>query len=139
MEQIKQFISNLLDEENVCFIGSVNEEGFPNIRAFLQPRKREGIETIYFSTNTSTNKIKHFQLQNKSCVYVYNANKFQGALLIGTMEVLKEQYYKEMLWQTGDELYYQQGIADLDYCILRFTTNSGRIYQNFASETFSIH
>ena len=51
--QIYQFIS----EQKTAFIASVNEQGFPVIRAMLAPRKIDGNE-IYFTTNTSSNKIK---------------------------------------------------------------------------------
>ena len=45
--RIFQFIS----EQKTAFIASVNEQGFPVIRAMLAPRKIEGNE-MYFSTNT---------------------------------------------------------------------------------------
>ena len=34
-------IGNIVDKQTVSFLGSVDEEGFPNIKAMLQPRKRE--------------------------------------------------------------------------------------------------
>ena len=40
--------------------------------------------------------------------------------------------------EKGDTLYYSQGVTDPDYCVLRFTTQRGRYYRNFASENFDL-
>lgn len=138
MDSIKQFTDDLFDGQNLSFIGSVDKDGFPHIRAMLRPRKREGIKTIYFSTNTPTNKVRHFTQNEKSCVYVCDPVVFQGILLIGTMEVLEAPEYKGMLWRTGDEMYYPEGVTDPNYCVLRFTALSGRRYDNFQSVDFDI-
>ena len=133
MQQTEQFVANLFNGQNLSFIGSIDHEGFPNIRAMLRPRKREGISIIYFSTNTPTNKVKHFLENEKACVYFCDPINFQGAMLAGTMEVLETPEEKEMLWRTGDELYYPGGVTDPDYCVLRFKTKSVRTYSNFQS------
>ena len=134
----EQFVSELLEGQNLSFIGSVDEEDFPQIRAMLRPRMREGIKTIYFSTNTPTNKVRHFLKNPKACVYFCDPAAFRGALLVGAMEVLETPQYKEMLWRKGDELYYPGGVTDPAYCALRFTALKGRIYSNFHSEAFVI-
>lgn len=138
MDSIERFADDLFDGQNLSFIGSIDKNGFPHIRAMLRPRKRQGIKTIYFSTNTPTNKVRHFSQNEKTCVYVCDPAAFQGILLIGTMEVLKAPEYKEMLWRTGDEMYYPQGVTDPNYCVLRFTALSGRRYGNFQSVNFDI-
>ena len=53
MRDPEQTIGNLIDHQNASFIGSVDEEGFPEIKAMLPPRRREGIRTFYFTTNLS--------------------------------------------------------------------------------------
>lgn len=47
MKDVEKTIGNLIDKQKIAFIGSVDIEGFPNIKAMLQPRKREGIRTLY--------------------------------------------------------------------------------------------
>ena len=47
-------IERLIDQSEFAMIGSVDEDGFPNMKAMLSPRKREGLHTIYFTTNTSS-------------------------------------------------------------------------------------
>lgn len=58
MRNPEQTIGNLIDKQGVAFISSVDEEGFPNTKAMLPPRKREGIKVFYFSTNTSSMRVQ---------------------------------------------------------------------------------
>ena len=90
-DQIYQFIS----EQKTAFIASVNEQGFPVIRAMLAPRKIDGNE-IYFTTNTSSNKIKQYTANNKACIYFYKRGKFkyQGVSIIGEMEICTDKSTK---------------------------------------------
>ncbi|MDP4093381.1 MAG: pyridoxamine 5'-phosphate oxidase family protein [Bacillota bacterium] len=138
MYSSEQFVEKLYEGQNLSFIGSIDENGYPSIRAMLRPRKREGIKTIYFSTNLPTNKIRHFLKNEKACVYFCDPSAFQGALLTGTMEVLEAPEYKEMIWRDGDDIYHPGGVTDPNYCVLRFTAISGRKYSNFHSDNFSL-
>lgn len=134
----EQFITELYEGQNLSFLGSVDENGAPNIRAMLRPLRREGIGTIYFSTNTPTHKVRQYRANPNACVYFCDAAGFRGALLTGTVEVLESPEYKALLWQEGDELYYPRGVADPDYCVLRFTARAGRVYSNFITEEFTL-
>ena len=40
---------NLIDKQNTAFIGSVDVEGFPNMKAMLAPRRREGIKVFFIT------------------------------------------------------------------------------------------
>lgn len=126
------------DRLKTAFIGSVDEQGYPNIKAMLQPRKREGIKTFYFSTNTSSMRVRQFLSNDKACVYFCDNRFFRGVMLRGTMEVLTDAESKEMVWREGDEEYYPGGVTDPDYCVLKFTAASGRFYSNYHSEEFLV-
>lgn len=54
------------------------------------------------------------------------------------MEVLQDTQSKEMIWHDGDEMYYPKGVTDPDYCVLKFTAQSGRLCSNFKSENFEV-
>ena len=131
-------IGNLIDKQSVSFISSVDEKGFPNTKAMLPPRKREGIKVFYFTTNTSSMRVELYRKNDKACIYFCDKRFFRGVMLIGKMEVLEDAVSKEMIWQENDTMYYPQGVSDPDYCVLRFTAESGRFYSNFSSETFEI-
>jgi len=129
-------VGNLIDKVNISIISSVDSEGFPNTKAMLPPRMREGIKHIYFSTNTSSMRVNQYIDNPKACLYFYDKRFFKGVMLKGTMEVLQDSESKLKIWRDGDERYYPKGVTDPDYCVLRFTTKNGRFYSNFKSEDF---
>ena len=138
MKDAEKTIGAIADKQSISFIGSIDAEGFPNIKAMLQPRKREGIQTFYFTTNTSSRCVAQYLKDNHACIYFCDRRFFRGVMLRGTMEVLTDNASKEMIWQDGDTMYYPEGVTDPDYCVLRFTAISGRYYSNFKSEDFII-
>lgn len=138
MRDAVQTIGNLIDKAGGSIISSVDCNGFPNTKAMLPPRKREEIKYIYFTTNTSSMRAGQYIENPKACVYFYDKRFFRGVMLIGTMEVLTDSDSKEMIWRQGDEMYYPKGVTDPDYCVLKFTAQSGRFYSNFSSENFDV-
>lgn len=138
MRNVEQTIGNLIDKQSVSFISSVDEQGYPNMKAMLPPRIREGIKQFYFTTNTHSMRVKQYKENPKASIYFYDKRFFRGVMLTGTMEVLEDSDSKELIWQQGDTLYYPLGVTDPDYCVLRFTAQTGRYYSNFNSESFDI-
>ena len=138
MKDVRKTIGNLIDRQSTAFIGSVSAEGFPNVKAMLAPRKRIGLKTMYFTSNTSSMRAAQYRNDPKACVYFCDRRFFRGVMLTGTMDVLEDSESREMIWQEGDTMYYPLGVTDPDYCVLRFTAESGRYYSNFKSEDFSI-
>lgn len=138
MRNPEQTIGNLIDKQGVAYISSVDEDGFPNMKAMLPPRKREGIHTFYFSTNTSSMRVNQYKNNPKACIYFSDKRFFRGIMLKGTMEVLEDNVSKELIWEEGDTMYYSKGVTDPDYCVLRFTASTGRYYSNFKSEDFKV-
>ncbi len=138
MRDPEKTIGGIIDKSTISIIGSVDQEGFPNTKAMLKPRKRVGIKEIYFSTNTSSIRVAQFKQNPKSCLYFFDRSFFRGVMLRGTMDVLTDIEIKKEIWQDGDEIYYPEGIIDTDYCVLRFTAIDGRYYSNFKSENFLI-
>lgn len=131
-------IGEMIDKVDVSMIGSVGQDGFPNMKAMLPPRKRVGIKEIYFTTNTSSMRVNQYLNNPKASVYFFDNRNFQGILLKGLMEVLTDTQSKEEIWKNGDEIYYPLGVTDPDYCVLKFTGSKGRYYSNFHSEDFLI-
>jgi len=134
-EQIIEFINR----QKVAFVASVDEDGFPNMKAMYAPRKIED-NSFYFSTNTSSMRVQQFLNNPKASIYFYNKGRFkyEGVMLIGTMEVLHDEEVKREIWQVGDTMYYKQGVTDPDYCVLKFTAVKGRYYSAFKSENFEL-
>ncbi|MCD8182807.1 MAG: pyridoxamine 5'-phosphate oxidase family protein [Bacteroides sp.] len=138
MKDVETTIGKLIDKQRTAFIGSIDAEGFPNMKAMLKPRKRVGLRTFYFTTNTSSMRVSQFLKDNRSCIYFCDSRFFRGVMLKGTMEVMTDSEHKEMIWEEGDTMYYKEGVTDPDYCVLKFTVITGRYYSNFKSENFVI-
>ncbi|MCM1289127.1 MAG: pyridoxamine 5'-phosphate oxidase family protein [Corallococcus sp.] len=132
----KNGIFKFISKQKTAFIASVDENGYPVIRAMLAPRKIDDGE-IYFSTNTSSKKVKQFIADDKACVYFYKRGKirYQGVTIIGKMEVCTEQSTKNEIWRTCDRFIYKYGISDPDYCVLKFTCQAAEYYCDLKVET----
>ncbi|MDR0373888.1 MAG: pyridoxamine 5'-phosphate oxidase family protein [Nitrososphaerota archaeon] len=133
-----QALGTLIDKLSVSFVGSVDDFGFPNLKAMLPPRRREGVRVFWFTTNTSSRRVAQYRANSKACVYFCDTRLFWGVQLIGTMKVLEDTVSKELIWREGDMMYYPGGVTDPDYCVLKFTTQRGRYYANFNSEDFEV-
>ncbi|NBH82147.1 pyridoxamine 5'-phosphate oxidase [bacterium C-53] len=135
----RKHIIEFVKKQKVSFIASVDEEGFPNIKAMFAPRKIEG-NCFYFSTNTSAMRSQQFIKNPKASIYFFNKGRFkyEGIMLTGTMEILLDDKIKQEIWCTGDTMYYKQGVTDPDYCVLKFTAIRGRHYCNLKTESFDI-
>ena len=133
-------IAGCIRKQKVAFICSVDEEGFPNVKAMLKPRKIVGLKEFYFSTNTSSMRVKQFRENPNASIYFYHKGliKYEGVMLKGRMEVLTNQQTKDEIWRTGDTIFYKQGKTDPDYCVLKFTAQSGRYYCDLKTENFEI-
>ncbi len=114
-------IEKFIDKQSVSFISSIDSENYPNIKAMLKPRKRNGLKEFYFSTNTSSMRVKQYLKNNHASIYFYHKGliKYEGVMLIGKIEVLTDQETKNRLWRTGDTMFYKKGVTDTDYCVLK--------------------
>ena len=131
-------IENLISKQKIAYIASIDENGYPNMKAMLNPRKRNSLREFWFSTNTSSRRVAQYRENNKASIYFCDQRFFRGVMLLGTMEVLEDAASKEMIWEEGDTVYYPEGVTDPDYCVLKFTAKSGRWYSNFKSDDIEI-
>lgn len=138
MRDAEKTIGNLIDKQGVAYIASVSQQGYPQLKAMLPPRKRQGIREFYFTTNTSSMRVAQYRQNPKASIYFCDKRFFRGVMLQGQMEVLEDAASKEMIWRAGDTIYYPLGVTDPDYCVLKFVAHSGRYYAKFASEDFLI-
>lgn len=133
-------IEKFIKKRKVSFICSVDSDNYPNVKAMLKPRKIVGLSEFYFSTNTSSMRVKQYLDNPNACIYFYYKGliNYKGVMLKGKMEVLTDQESKNMIWKRGDKMFYKKGVTDPDYCVLRFTSESGRFYQNLKTFNFEV-
>lgn len=136
----KEKLEAFIRKQKVSFICSVDGNGFPNVKAMLRPRKQAGLREFWFSTNTSSMRVKQYLENPNASIYFYHKGlvKYTGVMLTGTMEVLTDQETKTMLWKKGDTMFYKGGVTDPDYCVLKFTAQTGRYYCDLHTESFAV-
>ena len=138
MSDLQKELEPFPDEAGLSFVGSVDDGGFPQVKAMLAPRGREGLRVFRFSTNASSMRVAQVRRNGAACLYFCDPRTFRGLLLTGTMEVLEDAASRRRVWREGDERYYSGGVDGPDCCALRFTARTGRYYCDFHSENFEI-
>lgn len=135
-----QKLEKFIDRQKVSIVASIDEAGFPNLKAMLKPRKHVGLREFFFSTNTSSMRVRQYQSNPKASIYFYHKGliRYEGVMLIGKMEVLTDQESKNSIWKRGDTMFYKGGVTDPDYCVLKFTAEKGRYYCDLKTESFEI-
>lgn len=127
----------LMKSAKIALVGSIDDMGFPNIKAMMN-LESEGLRKIWFSTNTSSRRISFLKENPKTCVYYVDSDKFMGLMLVGTIEVTQDNEIRRKLWADGCEVYYPLGIEDPDYSVLCFTAERGNFYQGLKNVDFEI-
>ena len=135
-----QEIERIIDKQECTFIASHGEDGYPYMKAMLRHRERKGLKEFYFTTNASALRTGHYRVN--PCASIYYTQKgpvrYIGILFMGKMEILVDQEIKSRIWRTGDHMFYCKGITDPDYCVLKFTAESGRCYCDLQTDNFTI-
>ena len=134
----KAEICKFISKRKTAFLASVDERGYPVVRAMLAPRRIEQ-NTLWFTTNTSSNKVRQFTANGKACVYFYRRGlfRYRGVCLTGTVEVCTDPPTKQAVWRPGDRMFYKHGVTDPDYCVLKLTCTAAECYCDLKIETIS--
>jgi len=137
-DSIKSEIKKLRENSPVAYLGSVNKDGYPQIKGMLV-LEHDDMKIQYFSTNTSSKRVEQFRNNPKASVYYCDAAAdYKGALFTGTMEVCTDHDTKAFLWRDGFEMYYPKGVDDDDYCVYRFTAETVNYYHGLSNITVPV-
>jgi general stress protein 26 len=135
-EAIREALA-LTNRSGIAMLGTNGENGYPNIKAMIK-MENEGLNRIWFSTNTSSKRVGQLAQNPKTCVYFVDFEQWMGLMLVGNVEVLQDVESKQRLWREGFEKYYPLGVADPDYSVLRFTAQWGNYYHALSNVTFEL-
>ena len=137
-DDTKKEIRALRENSKIAYIGSVNDEGYPQIKAMMV-LEHESMQVQYFSTNQSSKRVRQFQKNPKASVYYCSTGTgFKGALFTGVMEVCTDHDTKAFLWRENSEKYYPKGVDDDDYCVFKFTADTVNYYHGLKNTTLSV-
>ena len=129
---------------------TINPSGAPEVRAMINLRhkdiaphlqdffSKQPLTDIYFITNTSSAKMKHLAASQKTSVYLYDAQSFEGLLLLGSAADVTKAL-KNTFWVDSWKMYYPAGKDGGDFTILKFTPKEYKFYTGqFKVETGKI-
>ena len=137
MKNPEQIIGDLIDTQDICFLSFINSQGFPTSRAMLNPRKRQGIKEFYLTTNFSSQKSQSLLANPRAGLYFCDKRLYRGVALTGTVEVIQDQSVKDEVWRDMDTIFYENN-TDPNYCVLRFTADSARYFQDYHSTDITL-
>jgi len=135
---VRQKAEKLFKSVNTFIITCIGTDGYPHTKAVVPGKYRESINEIYFCTNTSSKFAAETAKNSKACVYFYTRKLiWKGCMLKGKMEIVSDLSLKKKYWQNKfKNAYPEKSHADPDFCLLKFTPESGRFYSWFKPEDF---
>ena len=137
-KQIREKILRMADNNRDVFVASLDEAGFPNMKAMFN-RGHKGLHTFWFSTNTSSIRVAQFEKDSRASIYLLDALGMHGVMFVGTMKVCHDDETRRAIWKPGDKKYYPQGVTDPDYSVLEFTALHGNYYHGLTKLLFGIN
>jgi len=126
-----------ITSQKISYLSTINEQKTPETRAMLNLssasefpnlKKFARTGTIYFTTNTSSSKMRHIAKNVNASVYFGDNNTFQGLLFTGKIEIVNDKKAKLALWQDSWTMYYPAGPGDSEYQILKFSAKKYKYY-----------
>ena len=135
-KELKKACSNLMEKVDVVYLSTVDINGFPHTRIMSNLRDKKQHPNlakmfeqhkedflIYMVTSSSSVKMQHIRANPKVsalfAVYTKVPTDFQCVMLCGEIEEVSEQQLKKQLWQAGWEIFWQGGMDDPEYTVLR--------------------
>ncbi|MFC1634343.1 pyridoxamine 5'-phosphate oxidase family protein [Planctomycetota bacterium] len=138
---IKEICLNLTETADAVYLSTFGLDGFPHTRMmsnlrnkeenpgsakFLEPDKKDFV--VYFVSGHSSIKMQQIRANPKISAYFCNPREFQTLMLAGEVEEVKDQEFKQKLWQDGWEMHWPKGAEDPEFVVLRLSPTFARGY-----------
>jgi len=150
-EEIRQTSLELLDSADAAYVTTIDEDGCPQTRCMFNLRNKDKFPRlidmfsdhqddfmVYFSTNTSSEKVAQIKKNPAVCVYYCKPEDFHGVMLSGNIEIVDDPKIREELWHDGWERYYPTGPHDPDHTVLRLRPAKAKGWYKGRAFTFQI-
>lgn len=128
---------NLIDRSFTGVLGTINENGIPQLKAMIKTAS-DGLKEFWFCSNTSSKRVEQINSNPNTCLYFYDEKTFEGLMLTGKAEVSYDESKRKKFWNDNMILYYPLGYSDPDYALIKFTAEKGNFYQNLKNIDFKI-
>jgi general stress protein 26 len=134
----------LIKKSSAAYLTSIDSEGFPSTRAMLNLKNSKQFPeldgfmkkyakkfTLFFTTNTSSAKIKQLLSNPKVSVYYCDTKTWHGFMCQGNIEIVKDKKIKDAIWLDNWTMYYPEGKDSEDYTILKLEPSYIKTYYKF--------
>ena len=132
VEELKTTSVALMETAQAVYLTTNGPGGYPHTRAMLNLRNKEQFPDqvqlfadhqedllVYFTTNTSSQKLRQIEADPRVSVYYCNPGQFHGLMLSGDVDILDDSALRHAIWNEGWERYYPGGPDDPDHTVLR--------------------
>ncbi|MFH0733023.1 MAG: pyridoxamine 5'-phosphate oxidase family protein [bacterium] len=149
LEVLKQG-KELIEKADAVFLTTIDVNGYPSTRAMLNLRNKKQFPglisffekvkdtEIYFTTNTSSTKIKEILFDQNVSAYFCDANSWLGMMYQGKIEIVKDKNIKNAIWQDNWDMYYPGGKDSDDYAILKLEPKLIKSYYQFKQTSIKL-
>ncbi|UCD53224.1 MAG: DUF4440 domain-containing protein [Phycisphaerales bacterium] len=131
-QDIKQTCRNLLAAMPVCYLTTMDADGFPHTTAMLNLRCAKEFPSLvglhedseeefllYLTTSLQSGKMARMQANPKVSAYFCDPDQIVGLMLGGEIEIVTDQALKNRVWQDGWTMYYPNGPEGDEYGVVR--------------------
>ncbi len=151
--EAKKLSLQLMNMAKAAYLTTIDSNGFPHTRGMTNMRNKDthphliplfrGHQEdflIIFSTNTSSEKVKHVKENPKVSVYYRHPEMTQGVMFGGEIEIVTDPELKKAIWTDDMTKYYPGGYDDPDHTILTLRPRMAKGWngQKFTTFTFNI-
>jgi len=110
-----------------CVVALIDADGYPTA-ATITPSKTEGIQTLAFGNNISSNWAKRAGDCGRASICFSTDRPECNITLVGTIEVITtDPALKKEMWSEWMNEYYS-GPEDPSFCVLQFKTQRYSLY-----------
>jgi len=138
-KEIRQECLKLLDTVNAVYLGTIDENGFPQTRMMSNLRSEGECKVakqlfdghdedflIYMITGNSSDKMKQIRANPKVSAYYADAVAFHTLMLMGNAQEVDDLELKKMLWQDEWKVHWPAGPEDPEFIILKLLPDSAK-------------
>ncbi|MGL4942433.1 MAG: pyridoxamine 5'-phosphate oxidase family protein [Thermoguttaceae bacterium] len=100
-------------------MATTGDDGFPDVRC-LAVGATDGVDAIWFATETHSTKSAQLKKNPKAALYAYNSQEFGECRLYGTVEFLSDRASREKVWKDSYAMYWPDGIDSPNMVVLKF-------------------
>ena len=115
----------------------IDNEGYPTTSC-VSISKADGIREILFGIGLSSNKGNRAKECTRASICIfdddYEGGSYYNITLVGDVEIVTDPEIKKEVWFEGYDEHFEQGVADPDFAVLRFTTKRYNLWVDMGEE-----